>query len=777
MELSYFANYFLPTAWSIFNGSQQLSVNSNLLSDQDILSSLASVIEKFVSSVSTSALEANVGYTTNAFKWVVREDAMDQINTFLRSKGYSGGDTLDDVTDNFNTYFQNYRSQLENDIQTSISAADREKQNALIRISKSSYREILDLQRLLVQDLVTNTQGIGSRSTIEIAQGEYALSKVADKLLSDGYISNIDAVGVGERSDYAYNSLTMVFVHNKVNDKFLPYFVTFSSPNNDFDFTTLNMAISTSSTDGNLFTVYAIDQSKHDLTGLTEISGKMKDSTHGWSFTKPFSGIVGYLFNQITATMKSKYLPSGGKIMEFQPAITDSFYDDMTTDQKIDVSNFEMIPYVVNNITGTGTYTPYDITVADNVKQSLIADTYDIVTVGSSDIITDRIGQDRIVTIGLDSIGDIVVTPADDLVPALPDVIVYPVDTVTDISLNPDLPITVPDIVTAIDDEIVDEGISEGMPDVPLVSPSGTYGLFTLYRITQSNLKTLASILWSEDFITNFHPFVNDPQDALISLLAYPMDITAGSSEVITCGNFECSTGIGTAYGNVVTNLFQSHSMGSVTVPKHFDNFMDYAPYTSVDLYLPFVGRVSLNPNEVVGATLTLTYRVELLTGTCAISLNVKKDNLNGKLYQYTGNMAISLPLTASNFGQMYTNLISNAMTAGIGMATGNEAGLISGGAGMVNSMFSNPKISGGGGMGGNSGMCGSMGAYLIITRAIPDTPAGYRTYKGSESNDNVLLSNVSGYVEVDSYELSCPNLMESERTELDSLLRSGIIV
>lgn len=777
MELSYFANYFLPAAWSIFNGSQQLSVNSNLVSDQDILSSLASVIEKFVSSVSTSALEANVGYTTNAFKWVVREDAMDQINSFLRSKGYSGGDTLDGVIENFNTYYQNYRAQLENDIQASISAADREKKNALIRISKSTYREILDLQRLLVQDLVTNTQGIGTRSTIETAQGENPLTKVADSLVSDGYISESSVVGPGVIASYAYNSLTMIFIHNKVNDKYLPYYVSFSSPNNDFDFTTLDMTIKVSATNGNLFSVYAVDQSKHELTGIREISGKMKDSTHGWSFIKPLTGVVGYLFNAYSESFKSKYLPTSGKIMEFQPAITDSFYDDMTSDQKIDVSNFEMIPYVVNNMTGTGTYTPYDITVADNVKQSLISDTYDIVTVGSSDIITDRIGQDRIVTIGLDSIGDLVVTPADDLVPALPDVIVYPVDTVEDISLNPDLPITVPDIVDAIDDEIVDEGISEGMPDVPLVSPSGTYGLFTLYRITQSNLKTLASILWSEDFITNFHPFVNDPQDALISLLAYPMNISAGSSEVITCGNFECSTGIGTAYGNVVTNLFQTHSLGSVTVPKHFDNFMDYAPYTSVDMYLPFVGRVSLNPNEVVGATLTLTYRVELLTGTCAISLNVKKDNLNGKLYQYTGNMAISLPLTASNFGQMYTNLISNAMSIGVGMATGNEAGMISGGMGIANSMFSNPRISSGGGMGGNSGMCGSMAAYLIITRAVPDTPAGFRTYKGSESNDNVLLNNVSGYVEVDSYELSCPNLMESERSELDSLLKSGIIV
>lgn len=765
MELSYFTSYFLPSAWSIFNGSKTINLEG-APTDNEIISSIASVIEKFVTSVSSNMLENNIGLTTNSFKWAITESNKLAIREYLRSKGIIASEALDDIITKFKEYFTGYRTKLENDIQTSIYSTDSSSKNVSIQINKATYKEILELYRLQLEGSLTNVTTIGNGETITINKSESIFSNLDDYLVNDGYIAEGCSFAPEATASYDYNSLTVAFIHNKVNDRYLPCFVFYSSENNDFDFTNirLNTEIGASS---NTFNIYATNQSKTEIKGIDEFYGQYLSG-----FERPYSDTLNPLIGTVSSIMKTKHIPTSGLILTIEPLYTAAFYSGMTTSEKSVSSNYELIPYIVNNHYGE-TAIVHELTVADNVKQSIIADTFDIITLGNSDLISDRVDQGRLINVGYDTIGTIAVTPATDIVDALSGALVYPADTVTDKTLSISNTMTIASAVAAVDTAAATSGISTGIPYVPLVSQSGTYGLITLYKVTSANLKALSSILWSQDFLDNFHPFANNPQDALISLMAYPINISAGASEVITCGNYEC-TG---AYGSVVTNLFQEHNLGSVTVPKYFNNYMDYAPYTSIDLYLPFVGRVQLDPNEVMGSILTLSYRVELLTGTCAVSVNVKKDKLNGKLYQYTGNMAISLPITSNNFGQIYTNLVSSAMSVGVGIASGTGLGAAAAGANILNTMFSTPSISRGGGMSGNSGMCGSMAPYLIITRAIPDIPNGYKSLHGIECNDYVTIGSLSGYVELDSFELVCESITIDEQTELVSLLHSGIII
>ena len=786
MELAYFVTQYLPTTWSIFNGSSVKNVYTDMPTDQEIISSLASVMEKFVTTVSSSALEQNIGLTTDAFDWVITDTTKEAVKQFLSNKGISTGDTKEEIESAFDNYYKDYRSRVETDIKNSIDSADREKKNAIIRLTKDTYKDILDVQRLQVEGNVTNNTKINKGFKFTFNKGDSISDTIEPYLRNDGYLGTDASVhNKGLTASDTYNSVTLGFIKNKVNNRYLPFYKYFGCSDDIFDFTDLDLTVTTDTIHN--FTVRIKGQSTlGKVTGHKDTYGGMKGTgTTGYpnySFTKPFNETTyeysGSTYNcwllNSMGSSTSRYIRE--VIDTFSPSFDSDFYEGMTEEEKLDTSNFQLVPYIVNNhYTTSGAI---DITVADNVKESLIADTYDIVTVGSSDNATDRVNQDRLITIGTDTIGTIATTPADDVVDALDDALVYPVDTVEDKTLSPTQPITVPDAIDTIDKGAVINQVSEGNSYIPIVSPTGAYGLFTLYKIDSDNLKTLSKILWSADFITNFHPFQNNPQEALISLMAYPIDISADTSEhVIMCGNYSCSGVLGTASGNIVNNLFQEHSLGSVTVPKYFGNYMDYAPYTKVDLYLPFVGRVSLNPNEVMGAVLTITYRVELLTGTCAVSIHVRKDNLNGKLYQYTGNLAVSLPLSGSSFSQTYTNMVSSLVTMGAGFATGQYGMAVAGGAGLSNTMFENPQISNGGGMGGNSGMCGSMGAYLIITRAIPDIPDGYKAYKGVETNDNVVLNTLSGYVELDDYELSCPNITETEQDELNGLLKSGIII
>ncbi len=447
------------------------------------------------------------------------------------------------------------------------------------------------------------------------------------------------------------------------------------------------------------------------------------------------------------------------------------FFDDMTAEEITDSDNYELfIP--VNNSHSEEHYV-YSPTFDQSIKDKLILDEYDVATVNDDSASVDR-DRERTFVLNPSSVDDLVSS-----IPAIADVLfptvgVYPWDIPNQQTLT-DVPLTIAQAGENIATKVKDEDLYVGTPDAKLVSATGAYGLFTIYKVSAGNLSALGAKLWSQDFIDNFHPFKNDPSEALISLIGYPMNISAasGSSDII-CGNYNCSP----ASGNIVSDLFQDHSMGSIVLPEKFGNFMDYAPYTKVSMYLPFVGLVDLDADEVMGATLKVDYRVELLTGTAVAKVTVIKGAMNAVLYQYTCNVGFTLPLSASDFSRTYTSLMTGAGTLALGAMSGNPAMLTGGVASMAQSVASaKPDINKTGGMSGNSGMCGNMNAYVIIDTVVPDKPGGYDKLKGVPANQMRQLGQMTGFVKLNEFQLNNIVATDEEKAEIDNLLRSGVIV
>ena len=680
-----------------------------------------------------------------------------------------------------------------------------------LNLNGDVYQRSKDLAKLLANNHISMDVDIDKTIEVEyddidslnesIGNALYQIGLVtANTLMISPSIANYRAINgfLGRSRQNAY----MVYIRNTINDKILPYLIilgggtTYGGDSVEATVNNFTLDISTNpqeqydlffslkahlnNTGGaleNLQKVYNLRMQRQ--SGLQHRGVPVDVPYDGYSenvplFTDPEdsgSYIVG-------DPIVDDYIESVYKV-RYQGVGTSDFFSGMSAQEVLDPNSYEVYnPLNNSKVEDHEVYAPvWD----PNIKDKLILDEYDVASVNDDTAPVDR-AKDKDRTIALDpaALDELAqAVPYAGAIPNIADILfptlgVYPWDLDEQQTLTT-VPLTKAQAGENIADKMKDDDLYVGTPDAKLVSATGAYGLFTIYKVSAGNLSALGAKLWSQDFIDNFHPFKNDPSEALISLIGYPMDISAasGSSDII-CGNYNCSP----ASGNIVSDLFQDHSMGSIVLPEKFGNFMDYAPYTKVSMYLPFVGLVDLDADEVMGSTIKVDYRVELLTGTAVAKVTVIKGALNATLYQYTCNVGFTLPLSASDFSRTYTSLMTGAGTLALGAMSGNPAMLAGGVASMAQSVASaKPDINKTGGMSGNSGMCGNMNAYVIIDTVVPDKPGGYDKLKGLPANQFRQLGQMTGFVKLNEFQLNNISATDEEKAEIDRLLRSGVIV
>lgn len=220
---------------------------------------------------------------------------------------------------------------------------------------------------------------------------------------------------------------------------------------------------------------------------------------------------------------------------------------------------------------------------------------------------------------------------------------------------------------------------SDPIPIPPLPELSATdSGLVTLFRPSSSELKSLASYLWTNitDIFENLNKFFVNPTDYLISLNIFPCNPPVGENRTIHIGALVSSITM-----PPVTSQWYQHNCGTVSLPEYWGSALDYAPNTKVSLFLPFIGSVTLNTDEVMGKRIGVIYRIDLLSGQCVamVSVNSGLVNQTSVIYQFTGECSVPVPLTGSDWSRIYAaafGAIGTAITGGIAAgASGAAAG------------------------------------------------------------------------------------------------------
>lgn len=307
---------------------------------------------------------------------------------------------------------------------------------------------------------------------------------------------------------------------------------------------------------------------------------------------------------------------------------------------------------------------------------------------------------------------------------------------------------------------------------IPAVGVPGT-GFVAIYNPTQSQLALFSQYLWSNDFIDNIKKLFEDPMQAIIGLHMIYATPSRGADHNIICGYLDSGVN-----SRTVSNQYINIACGAIKVNKYFGNILDYAPYTKIQLFLPFIGVVNLDTNEVMGSILNVTYRVDVLTGACLAQVSVSRSDYGAVMYTFSGNCAVQLPITGGNYSSIIANTIGIGASIGATIASGGALAPVAVAGAAAGVSNSHLNVAHSGSIGSNAGAMGGKIPYLIITRPKPYNADNYSNFYGYPSNKTVKLSSCLGYTKVKDIHLeNISSATDDELNEIESLLKDGVII
>lgn len=286
--------------------------------------------------------------------------------------------------------------------------------------------------------------------------------------------------------------------------------------------------------------------------------------------------------------------------------------------------------------------------------------------------------------------------------------------------------------------------------------------LWAIYNPSLEQLNQLGAWLWSTNFIDQILKIFNDPMQAIIGLHKVYVNPNISGSGNIKVGYLDSGVP-----SNIVGNQYTYIECGSVSLREYYGNVLDYSPYTTVQLYLPFIGIVSLDIADVSRSTISIRYGVDVLTGACLASVSVQRDNAGGVIYQYSGNCACQYPLSSGS----YMGMVTGAIGALGSLARGSIFGTAMGIAGM------HTNIEHSGGFSGNAGAMGIKRPYLIISRPQSAMNDGFPSIQGYPSNYFTRLGNCSGFTQVAECHVENISATDKELDKIKDLLKEGVIL
>ena len=163
------------------------------------------------------------------------------------------------------------------------------------------------------------------------------------------------------------------------------------------------------------------------------------------------------------------------------------------------------------------------------------------------------------------------------------------------------------------------------------ISASLKYGFVSIYNPTYDEVDELSKLR----FYSMTGTEILDLSQYIISFRKLYVDIPQIARELVYFGKYNTNVS-----SNIVTTNFIETDCGTITIDEYNKNSLDYNG-AEIDLYLPFIGNISLNPNQVYGKPLRLVYRTNPLNGDCvAVILSG-----NVQIACSQGNVSFDIPI------------------------------------------------------------------------------------------------------------------------------------
>ena len=241
-------------------------------------------------------------------------------------------------------------------------------------------------------------------------------------------------------------------------------------------------------------------------------------------------------------------------------------------------------------------------------------------------------------------------------------------------------------------------------------------------------------------------------------------------------------------------------SLGTFKIDEYFGTFLDYDPYTQIQIYLPYVGFTDLSANEIIGNECELVASIDLMSGLIQYQLMSKDANTgrNIVILSVNGQCASQYPLTALDYNGKVMSIvgtIAGAITFGVGIAAilashGAAAPLVAGimttaggasatvSSGMAASRAWKGTTVRSGATAGCTGHMSVHRPYIIISRPKQNIPETFAHEYGFRSHISARLGDLHGFTKVEDIHLeNMGDITQDELEELESILKSGVIL
>lgn len=188
-------------------------------------------------------------------------------------------------------------------------------------------------------------------------------------------------------------------------------------------------------------------------------------------------------------------------------------------------------------------------------------------------------------------------------------------------------------------------------------------------------------------FDTIFDGLVNFT-DQVSSLVLYPFPVKHSVSPNVDYEHiYPCLSVNGIKYGdvrayNVAGPVYVN--MGQFYISPTFNNFADYNGYTSMSVFLPMLGIVDVDINEVINKYLQVRLQIDYYTGKGMYILGVSNNSIQTPnafnhspaldtsmriLSTFETDIGIEIPLGTSNIGDIKRNLALTTLKVGASLA------------------------------------------------------------------------------------------------------------
>lgn len=346
------------------------------------------------------------------------------------------------------------------------------------------------------------------------------------------------------------------------------------------------------------------------------------------------------------------------------------------------------------------------------------------------------------------------------------------------------------------------------MPGIgdPLNVDGGVGGLVSVYNPTYAELQAFAQWLWVTYADATIDKIWNNPFDGVISLHELYATPNKGARKNIKSGFL-----VSPVSSITIPNRYSEINCGTAIFPEYWGNYLDYSPYSKALCYLPFIGIVELNVDDIVGHAVNITYRVDSYSGAVIALLTCAKAGSNAVLYQFSGNCSVQMPIAggtqaAIKAAQISAGAYQNAyhtaglagllggMLGGLGSllsgSIGGAIGQVIGGAGSyaTNQAFgqanytsqtvgAKSSVQHSGQFGESFGAMGAKRPYMIIKRPVQVVVQNYQDEYGYQAHKYVTIGECEGYLRCRGVHVQSARATDYEKHAIEQMLMEGVYV